>query len=296
MFGLRSVLVLWVFTGCAAPVDVDDTRQDGSGSEGTDTGSADTGEEGQPSASDYGAMGPYEVISGETGADCTVFHPANLGEGGLKHPVILWGNGTYMTVDVYAAGLKHWASHGFIVAAANTSWAGTGKEMLDCLDYLTAENTRAGSTYEGRVDVDHVGASGHSQGGGGTLMAGMDPRITATAPLQPYTEQGWGGYDQVAQSQQVGAMFMMSGSADTIAPPQPNQQRVWDTTNVETFWGMLDGADHLASAMGEMTDYRGPTVAWMRFHLMGDEAAGELFYGPCELCEASDWDIQHKQP
>jgi hypothetical protein len=32
--------------------------------------------------------------------------------------------------------LTHWASHGFIVAAANTPSAGKVTEMIACLDYV----------------------------------------------------------------------------------------------------------------------------------------------------------------
>jgi len=117
-----------------------------------------------------------------------------------------------------------------------------------------------------------------------------------TAPLQPYTEQGWGDYDQSAQSQQTGPMFLMSGTADNIAPIHPNQQRVWDTTNVETFWGILDGADHLNSGLGDISDYRGPATAWFRTHLMDDDRAAALFYDDCALCDAPGWTVHHKQP
>ena len=126
-------------------------------------------------------------------------------------------------------------------------------------------------------------------------MAGTDPRITATASLQPYTEQGWGGYDQAAQDQQQGPMFMMSGTEDTIAPPEPNQQRVWDTTNAELFWGMLEGANHLQDAMGNISRYRGPSTAWMRAHLMNDTKARAVFYDDCTLCDDPDWDVQYKE-
>jgi len=252
-------------------------------------------ENGFPQVDDFSAPGPYTVVERPGGPSCTLFHPEDLGADGLDHPVILWGNGTYTTPIIYRGVLTHWASHGFIVAAANTSWAGTGTEMLTCLDLLTTEHERDDGELSGHVDLSRVGTSGHSQGGGGSIMAGRDPRITATAPLQPYTEQGFGGYDQEAQSEQTGPMFMMSGSEDDIAPAVPNQQRVWDTVNVELVWGTLLGADHIFAATGDISGYRGPATAWMRYHLMGDADAGALFYEPCALCDDADWEVQRKQ-
>ena len=246
-----------------------------------------------PPAADFSELGPFGVSS-DTPAGCQVFRPATLGTNGLRHPVILWGNGTATTVSIYQPVLEHWASHGFIVAAATTSNAGSGAEMLACLDWVTAQANDGGSDYAGTVDLTRVGASGHSQGGGGTLMAGTDPRVTATAPLQPYTQQGFGGYDQASQSTQNGPMFLMSGELDSIAPIEPNQQRVFDDTNVPTFWGVLAGANHIITAIGDIDGYRGPATAWFRYHLMCDELARPLFYDACTLCDDPEWTVMTK--
>jgi len=294
-FGM-SVMVVWA-AGCTAEgtlVGSTSDSTDGSLSGDEDpVGSGTTGS-GFPSVDDFAADGPYEVVELDAGPDCTVFHPSELGADGLAHPVVLWGNGTYTSPAVYRGVLTHWASHGFLVAAANTAWAGTGEEMLACLDLLTTENDRQDSAYAGLIDLDRVGASGHSQGGGGSIMAGRDARVTTTAPLQPYTEQGFGGYEQSAQSEQQGPMFMMSGAEDDIAPIVPNQQRVWDTINEELVWGTLDGADHIFAATGDISGFRGPATAWLRTHLMGDALAASVFYDPCDLCEDPEWDVQRK--
>lgn len=282
---------------------------DGTLGDTTDGGEDTTGLDGDSSGSDTGVVeeectpfppmrdftdeGPFDVTQEDGGSECTIFRPTTLGEEDRLHPIILWGNGTATTPAIYASVLNHWASQGFIVAAANTSSAGTGEEMLGCLDWLTEQEADGGSVYAGVVDFDHVGASGHSQGGGGALMAGQDPRVTVTAPLQPYTQQGFGGYDQACQDNQAGPMFMMSGSADFVASPNPNQQRVFDDSNVPTLWGTLAGASHFV-AIGNIRGYRGPATAWFRYHLMCDELARPVFYDECELCDQPDWDVQTK--
>jgi hypothetical protein len=288
-------------TGGSAGQDAgpDGTSGTGGRDGGTDGGS-DAGDSGAncaafPTVTNFANAGPYTTTSGAGGSTCTIYRPSTLGQGGVCHPIIIWGNGTGASPSTYAAVLTHWASHGFIVAAANTSNAGTGEQMLACLDYVVGQNNSSGSVYFRRVDVGHVGASGHSQGGGGTLMAGRDARITVTAPLEPYTQQGFGGFQQSSIGQQRGSMFLMSGSADTIATPNPNQSRVYNGTNVPVFWGTLAGADHIVSGTGNISGFRGPATAWFRYHLMGDQSARNLFYGAsCGLCTNGSWTVQRK--
>ncbi|HVU06061.1 MAG TPA: hypothetical protein VHE30_30130 [Polyangiaceae bacterium] len=270
----------------------------GSGAGGEGAGGAGGGPTAWPPVTDYSAAGSFPTTS-ETPATpaCTIYRPSTLGEQGRHHPVILWGNGTFTTPAIYAAALQHWASHGFIVGAANTSNAGTGKEMIACLDYFVAENGRSGSAYFDKVDVNHVGAAGHSQGGGGTIMAGQDARVTVTAPLEPYTVQGFGGYDQasIGKQQSGSKMFLLSGSADNVATPTPNQSIVYAGVNVPVFWGMLAGADHVTTAVGNLNGFRGPMTAWFRAHLMDDQNARTYFYGAsCGLCTNASWTVQRK--
>ena len=50
-------------------------------------------------------------------------------------------------------------------------------DLLASLDMITARSTTVGDVFEGHVDVDRVGALGHSAGGGTILAAAADPRI-----------------------------------------------------------------------------------------------------------------------
>jgi hypothetical protein len=250
-----------------------------------------------PAVSDFSKAGPYPAAPAEAaGANCTIFRPTTLGENGVKHPVIAWGNGTGGLVGVYTWILSHWASHGFIIAAANTGSAGTGNEMIGCLDWVEQQNSVTGSIYQGKVAMSRAGASGHSQGGGGTLMAGRDARILATAPVMPYIQQGFGGFDQASITQQKGIMLLLSALGDTIASPAQNQAPVFMTTNVPVFWGTLASGNHVTFSLGGNPGYLAPTTAWFRLHLMCDDSARPMFYGTsCTLCSDSmNWTVQRK--
>jgi hypothetical protein len=265
-----------------------------------------------PAVTDFGSPGPFDVaidcsapasITAD-GTGCTVYRPTTMGQDGLKHPVIVWGNGTAAPPecngDAHVFGeydwlLNQWASQGFIVVAANTDSTGSGTDMLDCLNWMEQQNSVPGSSYEGVVDVGNYGSSGHSQGGASAINVGEDPRIHATEPFMPYTVGGGFSYDESAPTKQHGPMFLGSGGMDTVATPSTNQQPVFDASTVPTFWGTLLSADHVTFAGGSQTDWLAPATAWFRLFLMCDQSARPMFYGTdCTLCTDTKWTVQTK--
>lgn len=239
----------------------------------------------------YDSRGPYRVVNRAEGPGCHIFRPADLGN--APQAVVLWGNGSGAMVPTYAQMLNHWASHGVIVVAAVTGKAGSGKPLLDCLDYVAAENVREGSPLKGRVDLDYVGASGHSLGGAGALMAGRDPRVTATAPIQPYIQNH--SFDPDAAKHQHGPMLLLSGAADTVADPAGHQAPVFADANQPVVWAALAGASHNLPSTGDSGPYRAATTAWWLYQLMGDPAAAARFEGEdCGYCASPSWTVQRK--
>jgi hypothetical protein len=231
----------------------------------------------------WAGAGPFAVTTQQSGAGQTIYRPAQLGTlGCTKHPVVLWGNGTGTSPSNYDALLRHWASHGFIVAAANTAQAYSGKEMLAGLDYLEAQDHLAGSVFAGRVDTAHVAAAGHSQGGGGAINAGGDRRVGVTLPIQPSPYASIGALH--------GPMFLLAGQYDVLVSPalvaKPLYRRA---TQIPAVYGNLAGASHL-TPLRDGGAYRGPMTAWLRYELMGDEQARSVFFGPsCGYCRSSIW-------
>lgn len=247
---------------------------------------------GFPAVSNFASSGSFSVTNSNVNSDCTVYRPRTLGDNGLRHPIILWGNGTGSSPSTYSRLLEHWASHGFVVAAARTSNAGSGSEMLSCLNYLVTENGRSSGTFAGKLDVNRVATAGHSQGGGGSIMAAQDSRVSASAPFQPYTIGL--GHRSSSQSNQNGPMFLMTGGRDSIASPRLNAQPVFNRANVPVFWGEVNSVGHF-EPVGNGGDFRGPATAWMRYQLMDDQNAESTFYGRnCGLCGDRGWTVQRK--
>jgi predicted dienelactone hydrolase len=228
-----------------------------------------------------------------TSVSCTIFRPTTLGANGCKNPLIIWGNGTFNTPSSYTALFNHWATQGFVVAAADTSNSGSGKEMIACLEYMIQQNTTSGTPYSGNLDTSHIASSGYSQGGAGCLEAGLDPRFTVTAPVSPYVVVALGGYDTTSVMKQTHPMFMISGDADTVAPSNNNQQPIFMSAPVPIVWGTHAGSTHF-EVLNNGGAYAGPLTAWFRYKLMGDDAAGAWFKkSPCTLCSTTGWTVQH---
>ncbi|MFW5825350.1 MAG: alpha/beta hydrolase [Marinobacter sp.] len=231
---------------------------------------------------EYAEDGGVPTISEQAGGSCAIYRPVDVEPG---TPLVVWGNGTGGSPATYGQGLEHWASYGIAVAAAQTANAGSGEDILDCIDAVRRES------YADKIDFSRIGASGHSQGGGGTIMAGRDERITATAPIQPYV-MGL-GHRSSSQEQQHGPMLILTGSADTLAGPARNGGRVFSNTNEPAFWADRKGASHFEPT-GDFGDYRGISTAWWLFQLKDDSDAADIFTGPCNGCDASDWDVETK--
>jgi hypothetical protein len=195
--------------------------------------------------------------------------------------VITWGNGTGCPTATYTALLDHWASHGFVVIATDSVMTGSGTEMLNGINVLSS------GTFADKVDLSRIGASGHSQGGGGTLAASRDPRIKCSAPIQP-----WLMMSGSPQGQLSGPSFIISGSTDFIVPAA-GVRGVFSQTNVPAVYGDLKGVDHM-TWVGGAPVIRGYTTAWFRWHLMDDTVAAGQFTGACAICSDSRWSVEKK--
>jgi pimeloyl-ACP methyl ester carboxylesterase len=239
--------------------------------------------------SPFDSRGPYEVKQSMGGPGCHFFRPVMAEP--HPSPVILWGNATNTMVVRYAPMLAQWASHGFIVGASVSGNAGSGQELLACLDFLEKENAREGSVFNGAVDPSRVGASGHSQGATGAIMAGRDPRIRTIAPIQPATRGG--RYAVGAEKKLHGPMLLLSGGADNVTEPGIHHKPVFESATVPVVWATLLAAGHNTPVVQDSGPYRSAATAWFLWQLIGDEGAGSQFKGAaCGYCVNPAWVLE----
>jgi len=242
-----------------------------------------------PKVDDYAALGAFETARDKnTGPDGTfdVFRPKTLGECARLHPIVSWANGTLFALDQYQALLTHWASHGFVVIASQSNTTAGGVTHKAGIDWLVEQNSKAGSSYFGVLDVAHIGAAGHSQGGGATIAAGAgEPApsgIVTTLPLMPIANFE---ADLSILGRQLVPMFNIVATMDNRDPGFA--ARLFQQMNAELVQAAFIGVheDAMNAAMAA------PTLAWFRFRLMADASAGAYFYPPgtCSLCLDPAW-------
>jgi hypothetical protein len=280
-------------TGTSASSDAADAPvADGREAASPDVGAA------WPAVIDYAARGPF-TITHETntgpGGTYDIFRPAQLGAE-RPHPIISWANGTLFDIPDYQKLLEHWASHGFVVICAQTNTTAGGATHKAGIDWLVAENARAGSAYRGVLDPTKIGAAGHSQGGGATIAAGSNKPgptgIVATLPLMPLLSFE---ADKTIVTRQLAPMLNINASMDNRDPGGAVANQIFAGAQrglvQATYSGIHEDAMNAAMLR--------PTLAWFRLHLMDDQNARALFYpaGTCSLCQDAAWkEVRYKNP
>ena len=251
---------------------------------------------------DPSAAGPYKVVTendvgpeaGVAGDDgiipkFTLFYPETLSPGGLCHPVVTWGNGTGSTPNLYRSLLGNLASHGFVVIGSNNENVGQGdpKPMLVGVTWVLEQNEDPASVLYHHLDVTHIGATGHSQGAFATSSASGDSRITTNVPIEGA---------QVQRNLHGPALFFCGGM-DDIVGCDGAQSAIDAITTLPAMYAEYLSVDH-GSWLGRGSKpsvVESVVTAWMRVHLMADEALKPWFYGAsCKLCSDAGWVIQQK--
>ena len=202
-----------------------------------------------------------------------VFRPAvaKYGQGGVTHPIIVWGNGSTNTVDIWQGFLARVATYGFVVVAPEQTQV-TADHMNKAIDYVLRLANDPTSGDCGKIDTTKIGSTGYSRGGGGAITVGSNARITSTFFFASNgntknLKAPWG----VIGGDMDTVFDWAAVSASITASPQP------------AFGGVLAGIDHNRVA-GNAKSQEG-LIAWMRWRFMGDKAGKDVFVGAsCKFC------------
>lgn len=259
----------------------------------------------------YAGLGGYAVSNivypseNEVIQNIRVWYPSEPEQTGQTYPLILVTNASNTAALNYEPFFERLASWGFIVAGNDDQQTGTGKSTSQTLDALLKQNEEADSVLAGKIDADHIGVVGYSQGGAGAIRAvteyGNSTRyqvLFTGSAAYTYLAQMWGGYDAAKVTI---PWFMTAGtgtSDDTgvadstaewggVAPLSSlmeNYDRMPD--DVAKIRARVSGAEH--SDMQERTD--GYMTAWMLFQLQGDPEAAKVFVGEdAEILHNTNW-------
>ncbi|WP_437326520.1 poly(ethylene terephthalate) hydrolase family protein [Sorangium sp. So ce381] len=238
-----------------------------------------------PPITDYSAEGPFattvERNAGPSG-NHTIFRPERLGENGFLHAPISFGPGINTQVTAYTALLSNFASHGFVVVGANLLTGGPNAPnnlaaMREGLDWIIAQNSKAGSIYEGKIDVRHAVSMGYSVGGTAAVELGGHEAVATVVSI----------HGHIATAALHGPMLQTSGTQDTVGLPM--QQKTYDMSQTQTFLATVMGADHGYITRDVGGVQRPAIVAWLRYWIYNDTGGKHYFYGDdCVMC-TSPW-------
>jgi hypothetical protein len=260
----------------------------GSGGSG---GSVGGGAGGSPLApvTDYAAPGPFKTSTqAGTGPDgtYTVIRPATLGTSFLYAP-ITFGPGTGMEVSQLSGLLERIASHGFVVIGRQLTGgpgdAVTRMRMTAGLDWIIAQNTVAGSVFEGKIDVKRAVAMGYSVGGTGAVEVGEHDAIATVVSIHGHQ----------AKADLHAPLLLIGGTEDVMGDDRSWLAPTYDDSQVQTFFGTVVGANH-GYIQGTVNGVPGGVetpamIAWLRYWIYNDQGAKNYFYGDdCVMCR-SPW-------
>jgi hypothetical protein len=220
----------------------------------------------------------------------TIFRPAEFKEGEL-YPLIVWANGTCGATHGYAVLLSHLASHGYVVIASNSTWQATpptNNVQTRALDFAEQLNSDSSSILYQRLDLDRIGAAGHSQGAGATGTIASDPRVKALALWNAGTSAEK-PFLNVSGDQDTSETSPEEMATETEAAGQPG---AW------TYY--RDILDTGGSSTGHLVLMLQPdrvvdlNLAWWDYMLKGKpDARNQLIGDSCDFCSSAPEDYEY---
>lgn len=238
----------------------------------------------------YLHTGGYETTHTTVSADApihkyTIYYPCELEENDKEYPMVLLVNGTGGKATKYKPLLEQLASWGFIVVGTQDKGTGTGETTIQALNYMLRENETQSSIFYGKIDVDNIGVTGHSQGGAATIRAitmyEESHYFKTAVPLSPVSEltaEQTTNYPYDCADINC-PIFLLAGTSGEfeidIVIPFEQMEKMYDKITVPKIMARrvdMTHDDMLYKAEGYVT-------AWFMWQLQGDENAARAFVG-----------------
>lgn len=230
-----------------------------------------------------------------------VYYPLDLPETKeKKYPAIVLCNGTGFPASKYPNVFRHFASWGFIVIGTEEKMSGKGIGAEKCMIALIAFNQMKDHLLYNRIDLDHIGIAGHSQGGAGAfngatkhkhshyfktiisvsgthqdladswfLRCPYNPALVSVPVLMTSTSNPYGWDEDRPGSRDPGICNMDS--------MRRNRADIRSKHNVAVVIARIaDKKRHHGHSLVDSVPYM---VAWFRYWLMDDAKAGSAFFG-----------------
>jgi len=179
----------------------------------------------------------------------------------------------------------------------------TANQFADAIDWAQAENVREGSALKGIIDLANIAVMGQSCGGVQAIDAARDPRVKTlgvwNSGLFPDPKRMW----PVAAARvnktdlahlKVPAIFITGAPSDVAYKNADDDFERMSGVPLVRAWREKTG--HSGTYRETLGGAFAPVaVAWLRWHLQGQEDAARMFKGTaCGLCQQTDWHIRTK--
>lgn len=195
-----------------------------------------------------------------------------------KHAIVVWGPGGGTQPSAYEGIIRRLASHGFVVIALRES-PGDGHLAKEALDWLAKENQNPSSPLNGKLDMNTVGCSGHSMGGLESEQAVIKDERVLTAFMNNSGDFSGSGANKVSTDKSIAILFGEAGFERDNAKNDYNNQGVRaPACLIEMTGGPNNGEGGYGHGSGSW-DGMAATVAWMRWHLGGEDFRKADFVG-----------------
>jgi dienelactone hydrolase len=236
--------------------------------------------------------GPYTVESYTDGyrdgpdyADSTIYYPTDADPPFACVAVVPGYMSPQLSIQGWGPFL---ASHGIAAITIGTNSGSDppdarAEALMDALETCKSENDRAGSPLMGKIDKDHLGVSGWSMGGGGTLIAAsMNSSLKAAVSFAAWGPSG-GGMNMVP-------VLMFEATADILAAGMSDGYYGDTPDTVSKMLFEVNGAGHdvandPANSQGIIGLYG---LSWFKVFLEGDGRYKQFLTAPFpDICTSN---------
>ncbi len=230
------------------------------------------------------------IQRGSRQLNCRIHYPAFAEGAGAQidtingpYPIVAFGHGFFMQTGYYLSHFRHLASHGFVVIAPqfpDVQHSELADDLLFCVQYLRQQHTTPGSMFRGLIDTASVGLSGHSMGGGASLLAASrDIRVKVAVPLAAAETNP----SAIAAMGSIrGVVYLIAGASDGITPPAQHQIPMYLAANPPKALVNIFGANHtrfMDVAIFDFTDPNGTLTRSQQLLITRRYMTAVLLYG-----------------
>lgn len=214
----------------------------------------------------------YQTGTGDNGG-AVLAYPKRLSET-QKHGVVLWGPGGGSKPEEYEGLIKRLASHGFVVIGTSESPNGTERGK-PALDWLEKKNSTPGDPLYQKLDMTKVGASGHSMGGLQSEQMLINDSRVVTAILN--NSGAWDG--KAAAQVPTGVGKTIAIVYGEVGSESDNAKNDYNNPGVKIPACLIRMENNNYGHGSGPWDGQAATVAWMRWHLGGEDFRKADFVG-----------------